>query len=63
MREFNVGPIAVAGANATVEVDNDEFAVKIIVKRKDGRPITSEDARIAYTAAIARLPQAVRFGR
>ena len=57
MDEFWIDPLTVDGDHATIRASFNEFTVTILIERKDGQPITKEDARAACNAVVSRLPR------
>ena len=61
MDEFWIEPLVVDGHHAMIRACFNEFAVTISIERKDGQPITRQDARTACDAVVSRLPPQAPF--
>lgn len=54
-------PFRMHGKLATLEVDVDGYKVTVTVHPKPGKTITTEDADVILTSAMAHFPQRARF--
>jgi hypothetical protein len=54
-------PFQMHGKVATLEVDVDGYTVSVTVRPKAGTTITTEDAEVILTSAVAYFPQRARF--
>lgn len=54
-------PFQMDGKIATLQVDVDGYKVTVTVHPKPGTTITTEDADVILTSAVAHFPQRVRF--
>jgi hypothetical protein len=63
MQNFRVGHPVIEGDLATFPSTSEDYVVTLSVQRRNGKPITEREARIAYTQAMSSYQQMVTIGK
>jgi hypothetical protein len=63
VQNFKLEPPEIKGNVAKFQADGDSCRVTVIVERKDRKEISEQDARLAYTKALALFPKLTTVGK